>query len=503
MKALRLGLHVMIFSDNVSLADEIVLKTYARDNDLMMMGPDCGTAIINGVPLGVANATRPGPVGVVAASGTGLQQVVCLLDRREIGISQAIGTGGRDLEAKVGGITMIQGLRALSADEATRVIVLVSKPPDPDVARKLIDEARSCGKPVVVNFLGLAGEEAGNLSFTDTLAAAADKAAALLGGTGADAGGRGTDAPFDAAIAEPLSRLGEGQVNLRGLYSGGTFCYEAQLLLQDGIGPVWSHTPLDANFALPDPHESRGHTVIDLGDDLFTQGRPHPMIDQRTRNRRLLEEAADPTTAVILFDVVLGYGAHADPAHEIADVVGEARALADVPGSSMVTAMARNGVTFGMRVSGTGGLWFETPAPLVEGLYFPGYSIADAGADMGDSAITETAGLGGFAMAASPAIVLFIGGTPADALAASREMHKITIGSNSAFTLPALDFANTAAGIDIRKVVDSSIQPIVNTGIAHKEAGIGQIGAGITEAPGECFSQAITVLHQVVADQGS
>ncbi len=172
----------------------------------------------------------------------------------------------------------------------------------------------------------------------------------------------------------------------------------------------------------------------------------------------------------------------------------------DVPGSSMVTAMARNGVNFGMRVSGTGGQWFETPAPLVEGLYFPGYSIADAGADMGDSAITETAGLGGFAMAAAIAIVLFIGGTPAQALAASREMRKITLGVNSAFTLPGLDFAATAAGIDIRRVVDTSIQPVVNTGIAHKEAGIGQIGAGITEAPNECFTQAISALHRVVSD---
>lgn len=338
MKALRLGLHVMIFSDNVALADEIALKTFARDNDLMMMGPDCGTAIINGVPLGFANATRPGPVGVVAASGTGLQQVVCLLDRREIGISQAIGTGGRDLEADVGGITMIQGLRALSADEATRVIVLVSKPPHPDVARNLIDEARSCRKPVVVNFLGMTEHEAGadTLSFADTLEGAAMTAAALVRGTTADAGGMDAGTPLDAAITEPLSRLGEGQVNLRGLYSGGSFCYEAQLLLRDGIGPVWSHTPLDANFALPDPQESKGHTVIDLGDDRFTQGRPHPMIDQRTRNRRLLQEAVDPTTAVILFDVVLGYGAHGDPASEIADAVREARALAGRDGRALI-----------------------------------------------------------------------------------------------------------------------------------------------------------------------
>jgi hypothetical protein len=171
-----------------------------------------------------------------------------------------------------------------------------------------------------------------------------------------------------------------------------------------------------------------------------------------------------------------------------------------VPKSTMVTAMARNGVEFGIRVSGCGDQWFTTSAPVVDGLYFPSYSIADAAPDLGDSAITETAGLGGFAMAASPAIVQFVGGTPADAIGRSREMQLITIGRNNALTIPALDFTGTAAGIDARKVVDTGILPIINTGIAHKEAGIGQIGAGITRAPMACFAEAILSLFETHSD---
>jgi hypothetical protein len=171
-------------------------------------------------------------------------------------------------------------------------------------------------------------------------------------------------------------------------------------------------------------------------------------------------------------------------------------AARDVPGSSLVTAMARNGVEFGIRVSGTGDRWFTAPAPLVDGLYFAGYTIADAAPDLGDSAITETSGLGGFAMAAAPAIVKFVGGTADDARANSERMGHITLGQNPAFTLPTLNFAGTPAGIDIRKVVDTGLLPIVNTGIAHKAPGIGQIGAGITAAPLACFTQAVTALAQ-------
>ena len=173
-------------------------------------------------------------------------------------------------------------------------------------------------------------------------------------------------------------------------------------------------------------------------------------------------------------------------------------AAAGVPGSSFVTAMARNGVNFGVRLSGTGDAWFEAPANPIDGLYFPGYSIADAAADLGDSAITETAGVGGFAMAAAPAIVKFVGGTPTDAMHHSLRMRAITLGANPSFTLPALDFAASAAGIDARKVLDSGVLPVINSGIAHREAGVGQIGAGVTTAPMACFAVAVKALARSV-----
>jgi hypothetical protein len=176
---------------------------------------------------------------------------------------------------------------------------------------------------------------------------------------------------------------------------------------------------------------------------------------------------------------------------------------AGVPGSSMVTAMARNGVNFGIRLAGTGDAWFEAPANLVDGLYFPGYSIADAAADLGDSAITETAGLGGFAMAAAPAIVKFVGGTAVDATRHSVRMRAIALGAHPSFTLASLDFAPAAAGIDARKVVDRGILPVINSGIAHKDAGVGQIGAGVTTAPAACFTAAVKALARAIGDGGT
>jgi FdrA protein len=335
-KALRLGLNVMLFSDNVAVEDEIALKRYARDHDLLVMGPDCGTAIVNGIPLGFANVLRRGEIGAIAASGTGLQQVTCLIDRLGMGVSQAIGTGGHDLSGKVGAITMLQGLDALAIDPATRVIVLISKPPDPEVVARVLRAARAAGKPVVVNFLGAdpASIEGANLHAARTLEDAARIAVALAEGRPPEVS---TDSGPQPSPAEAL-RLTPGQKYVRGLYSGGTFCYEALLLLGEALGPIHSNTPLDPAHALPDVWRSVGHTAIDLGDDAFTRGRPHPMIDQSLRNERLLREAADPEVAVILLDVVLGCGAHSDPASEIAPVIregmrraaGEGRALAVV-----------------------------------------------------------------------------------------------------------------------------------------------------------------------------
>jgi len=329
MKALRLGLNVMLFSDNVPGADEVALKQFARARDLVVMGPDCGTAIVGGLPLGFANVVRRGGVGVVAASGTGLQQVTCLVDRLGEGVSHAIGTGGHDLSREVGGITMLQGLQGLAADEATKVIVLISKPPAKDIADRVLERARAARKPVVVIFLGadrkaIVGQ---NLHPVKTLEDAAHAAVALLRGRKPSA------APQERNVELP--KLRRGQMYVRGLYSGGTFCYEASLLLGETLAAVFSNTPVGKAAPLADVWKSQGHTLVDLGDDLFTRGRPHPMIDHRLRNDRIASEAADPETAVILLDVVLGYGSHANPAEEIAPAITAAKAAAKKAGRNL------------------------------------------------------------------------------------------------------------------------------------------------------------------------
>ena len=280
LKALRLGLNVMIFSDNVTLDDEILLKKTAADAALLAMGPDCGTAIIDGVPLGFANEVRRGDIGVVAASGTGLQQVCCLIDRYGKGISQAIGTGGRDLHAAVGGITMSRGLAMLADDPDTKVIVLVSKPPAREVAARLTREAAAAGKPVVINFLGAGGDsgQKGDGAFyaAETLEDAARSAVALANGNATVQQGQPVDdqMPDDARAA--AGRLSSGQRYIRGLYAGGTLCHEAITLLHDPLGGVWSNTPSDDGFSLSDPWQSQGHTIIDLGADEFTRGSAAP-----------------------------------------------------------------------------------------------------------------------------------------------------------------------------------------------------------------------------------
>jgi succinyl-CoA synthetase alpha subunit len=322
-KALALGLNVMLFSDNVSLADEIALKRAAAKRHLLVMGPDCGTAIIDGVPLAFANKVRRGAIGCVAASGTGLQQVTALVDRLGAGVSQAIGTGGRDLKEEVGGLTMLAGLDALASDRETKVIVLISKPPAPSVAAKVLAAAAKAKKPVVVCFVGAptAKLPGRNLHPVRTLEDAARAAVALAGGR-EPAQRRGSP----RIVGAP--RFAPGQRFVRGLFSGGTFCYEASLLLGEALGQVWSNAPVRHEDELDDPFKSRGHTVIDLGDDVFTRGRPHPMIDHRLRNERMVREAGDPEVAVILFDVVLGYGSHPDPAAEMVPAIATARAAA-------------------------------------------------------------------------------------------------------------------------------------------------------------------------------
>jgi len=308
-EALELGKHVFLYSDNVSLEDEIALKKTAREKGLLVMGPDCGTAIINGVGLGFANRVRRGSIGVVGASGTGTQAVTSHIHELGGGISHAIGTGGRDLKSDVGAITAHQALDVLARDDETKVIVLISKPPSPDVATDLISAAQGTGKPVVVYFIGYPppARKIGNLQFAISLSEAAESAVEQL------------------SVISNQSLITDNLITgyLRGLFSGGTLAYETLLGLQASLAPIYSNAPITNNQLLKDPLHSEAHTIIDLGDEFFMVGRLHPMIDNDLRIRRMKQEAADPEVGMILFDVVLGEGSHINPAGELAPVIKE------------------------------------------------------------------------------------------------------------------------------------------------------------------------------------
>jgi FdrA protein len=323
-QALHLNKNVFLYSDNVSLDDEIALKQMAAERGLLVMGPDCGTAIIHGVGLGFANKVRQGPIGVVAAAGTGLQQVTSRIHQLGGGITCGIGTGGRDLSEKVGAVTIRQGLDLLSRDPDTCVIVLISKPPAPQVAENVLQVARSAGKPVVVDFIGRSpsARQVDNLHFATSLDEAAETAVQLTAQT----------LQFPIPNTQTTAHFASGQRYLRGLFSGGTLAYEAQLILQNYVPVVYSNAPLHKEHRLANSLVSQEHTIVDLGEDEFTVGRLHPMMDNDLRIRRLHQEVQDPEVAVILLDVVLGYGAHPNPASELAPAIARARTLAQEAG---------------------------------------------------------------------------------------------------------------------------------------------------------------------------
>ena len=314
-EALDLNKHVFLYSDNVLLEDEIRLKRKARKKGLLLMGPDCGTAVINGIGLGFANRLRRGKIGIVAASGTGLQAVSARIHNLGEGISQAIGTGGRDLKREVGGISAQQALEFLGRDPQTEAIVLISKPPDPSVVTELLAIAQATGKPTVVNFIGYAPPDRrlGSLNFAVNLKEAASLAVGLATRTGQLKVANGqvgvrTEAPY-----------------LRALFSGGTLAYEALLSLQIVLSSIYSNIPIRPEQQLVDNLVSQAHTVLDLGEDEFTQGRLHPMMDNDLRLRRLQQETADPEVGLIMLDVVLGEGAHPDPVAELAPAIAQAK----------------------------------------------------------------------------------------------------------------------------------------------------------------------------------
>lgn len=315
-QSLAAGLHVLLFSDNVPLEKEIALKDFARRCGRFVMGPGAGTAMLGGVGLGFANVVRPGPVGVVAAAGTGAQEAMSLLDRWGVGVSQVVGLGGHDLSSQVGGAMALSAIASLRADPETSAILLVSKPPAAEVATAVL--AAAAGMPMVAALVGLTEpvEAPPRVLVTDTLESGVAAMVRLLGHSVPD-----TSRTWGPSLEVVRNRLSASRTLVRGLYSGGTLCYEALVLLARCLGEVRSNTPVNAAWGLPAPPGS--HLCLDLGEEEYTRDRPHPMIDAQARLDVLEEQAADPQVAAIVLDVVLGHAAHPDPAGVLAPTCRE------------------------------------------------------------------------------------------------------------------------------------------------------------------------------------
>jgi len=318
LRALRRGLNVFIFSDNVPIADEVELKTEALSRGLLCMGPDCGTAYLNGAGLGFFNVIARGRVGCVAASGTGLQAVVSRLAHRGEGISHGIGVGGRDLSAEVGGMMTLFALRALAADPGTEAIVLISKPPHKDVVPRLSETLGAIGKPVAVCCLGSDQQFGGRTMSARTLDEAADAVVAQLRGETWAPAVFADPATTAARLDATAGNSDRADAAVLGLYTGGTLAHEAHLLLQEVLG--------DVGFNGDPSDRSHRHRIIDLGDDVYTVGRPHPMIAPEIRTDLIRKLSADSGVGVLVLDLVLGVGAHDDPAAPVVEALGDVQA---------------------------------------------------------------------------------------------------------------------------------------------------------------------------------
>lgn len=303
--ALEQGLNVFLFSSNVAVEDELALKTDARRRGLIVMGPDCGTAFLGGAGVGFANAVRRGPIGIVASTGTGMQEFASLIHRAGSGISNGIGTGSRDLSEAIGGISMLTAIDALEDDPATKVIAVLSKPPAPQVARVVEERLARCRKPTVLCLLGSSCNPA-------TIDEAAALALRAVGVSLSEPSRR-----VDEMIARALDKLLPEQRYIRGVFAGGTLCYQAQVIFRDAGIEVHSNEPLPGMAKLANPDESLEHSFVDMGVEHFVDGRPHPMIDATLRRERVEREGADRSVAIILLDFVLGAIASNDPAGDL------------------------------------------------------------------------------------------------------------------------------------------------------------------------------------------
>lgn len=325
-QALKLGMNVFMFSDNVPLADEVRLKKLATEKGLLMMGPDCGLSFIGGVAVGLCSKVRRGAVGLIGACGSGMQEVMNIVHRRGGGISQAIGVGGRDLRREVGGMTMLAALELLEKDPQTKVIGLISKPPAPETAEKVLARVRQCPKPVVAQFIhsdpALAARSGAypSQSFEET---ALHCLALAEGKDFFPESERQRLARLLPLAQEEAGKMAPSQQYLRGLYCGGSLAEETMTLAADLLGPLYGNVAFDAAHALEDPRKSLDHCLIDLGAEEFTLGKPHVAIDPSPRLERFVQEARDPKTAVILMDFLLGYALHPDPAGGMAPLIRE------------------------------------------------------------------------------------------------------------------------------------------------------------------------------------
>ena len=332
--ALDHGMNVFLFSDHVAVEDEVALKRKAVDSGLIVMGPDCGTALIGGTGVGFANVVRRGPIGVVAASGTGLQEFSCLVHRSDSGISYGLGTGSRDLSDAVGGLSTLTAIDALEKDPETAVIGILSKPPGESTLRTITERLNRCSKPAVACFLGLVADSLDGDARFEVCATLDDAVAAALRLAGTDASEIPASPADQSAILAKgeAERMAAGQMYVRGLFAGGTFCYQTQQVMRRSEIIVHSNAPLDGMRFLGDPQTSIGNTLIDMGSDEFTVGTPHPMIDASQRAKRIAAEADDPQVAVLLLDFILGYNASADPAGDLANAISNAKQVASEAG---------------------------------------------------------------------------------------------------------------------------------------------------------------------------
>jgi len=335
--ALEAGLHVFLFSDNVSIEDELELKQFAAQKGLLVMGPDCGTSLIGGVGLGFANVVRRGSIGAIGAAGTGLQEFTSQVHNAGFGISHAIGTGSRDLSDRIGGLTTFAALDALEADPKTQIIVLVSKPPAVSTLERLIKRIKTLRKPVIGCFLGVDSgyfTASSGLQFACTIDEAVRMAVAAAGGKPGPVQEDFTHQEQETLAQEMALRSPE-QKYLRGILAGGTFCYQSQQILRSAGIRIRSNGPFEPKDGLEHPDRSIENTIVDMGDEYYMVGKPHPMIDGTMRKRRILLESQDPAMAVLYLDFILGYNASLDPVGELVDAIREAKHLSNQRGGSL------------------------------------------------------------------------------------------------------------------------------------------------------------------------